>query len=279
MTSLIKTKHLLYLAPVAGAVFLIFLGTWIGGLITDSAEQKARLIQTATQASNDEQLNHLIDTKRGRVLAYATVTEADLVKFPEMNKSFPYVNKTKEKYERKEREECEDTYDSEGNVTGETCRTVVYYEWDYEGSEQVQAKEVTMAGRKYSIETFSLRSKGVDAKDIIDGQDGHYVYERSSGGLFGRSIFSSDSVGDIRYSYSVMELPQSGTVYLNTSNGFSAMYGSKVELHSSSAKDMIKSAQDASNVQTIIFNVFWTILVIAELIGLSVLVYRFNEDL
>lgn len=278
-TFLTSHKNLLYLAVLAGAVFLIFLGSWLGGKITDSAEQKARLYQTATQVSNDDQLNYSIDTKQGRVLAHVSVHSSDLVKFPEMNKSFSYVSKKKEKYVEKQREVCEDTYDSEGNVDGETCRTETYYEWDSKGREDLYAKEIIMAGRKYPTALFSLETERIDAKDIIDGQDGRYVYERAKSGLFGRSWFSGDSEGDIRYSYTVMNLPQSGSIFLNTSEGFSAMFGSKVELHSKSAKELITDAQNASNTQTNIFNVFWTILVLVELIGLGILVYRYNEDL
>ena len=275
-TFLRNKKNLLYLAVLAGAVFLICLGVFICEKITDGAEQKARLYQTAVQVIDDEQLNYSIDTKQGRVLARTTVNPADLVKFPEMNKSYSYVEKTKEEYVEKTRQVCTDTYDAEGNVTGESCHTETYYEWDYVDSEELKATQVTVAGRKYPIDLFSLRTQSIDAKDIINGQEDTYVYERSKGGIFGRAWFSSDTEGDIRYSYDVMQLPQSGTMFLNTSESFRPMFGSKVDLQSKSPQELVKSSRDSVTVYRTVFIILWGILVMIELIALSLVVYQYE---
>lgn len=295
VTFLTNKENLLYLAVLAGAVFLIFVGVWLCEIITDGAEQNARKYQTATRIMNDQQLNHSIDTKHGNILAEVTIKSADLVKFPEMNKSFAKVEKTEERYTEHEREVCETyyrtetrtrtEYDAEGNsyeveytveVPYEECHTETYYEWDYVQEWSETAKEVNMADRKYSIDLFSLSMNSIDAKDIINGQEDKYVYDRTEGGLFGRAWFSEDTVGDKRYSYRVMELPQSGTVFLNVSETLQPVSGGRIDLQSRSPEELVKSAQDAVNTQTTIFTVLWSILVLAELIGLGYVVYQYQ---
>jgi hypothetical protein len=88
-------KLALSLAVVAGAVFLISIGVWIEGKIVDGAERKAQMYQTAIQTKSDNEFNYSIDTKQGRILAEVTVNSVDKVKFPEMNKEFSKVEKTK----------------------------------------------------------------------------------------------------------------------------------------------------------------------------------------
>lgn len=296
-TYLHNTKKLLYLAVVAGAVVLISLGVWIEGKITNNAEQNARMYQTALQVADDKQLNYSIDTKQGNVLAVVTVNSADLVKFPEMNKSFSRVTKTEERYTEKEREVCEThyrtetetrtEYDEEGipyeveytvEVPYEECHDETYYEWDFVQSWEESAKEVDMAGRKYPIDLFALGMDSIEAKDIIDGQTGRYVTVEAQHMLdIDLDFFSDADVGDIRYSYDVLNLPKSGTVFLNLSETLRPVSGNKVNLQPISPAELVKNAQNAAQLQSTIFTIFWSILVLAELIGLSYLVYNLQE--
>ena len=276
-TYLANKKRLLYLAVVAGAVFLIFIGIPIKYAIMDGAEQEARLYQTAIQATDDTQLNYSIDTKQGNVLAEVTVKSVDLVKFPEMNKSFSKVEKREQTYTEHEREVCETTYDSEGNAVGEECHTETYYTWDTTDNWELSGSQVEMADRKYPISLFALSTRGVDASEIIDGQDGHYVYERTKGGIFGRSWLSSDTEGDKRYSYNILELPKSGTVFLNLSESVQPVFGNKVELRTKKPAELVTDAHNSAQTKSTVFTVFWVVLVLAELGGLGYAVFRYED--
>ena len=257
---------LMYIGVAVIAAALIALSFPISNAILDGAEQNARKYQTALQTRNDKEFNYSIDTKQSNVLAPITVHQVDTVKFPEMNKSFPYVEKTTEEYTRHEREVCENTYNSKGDVTGETCHTEVDYSWDYDSSDSLQANEVQVAGRNYPYSMFNVRNpNSVDAKDIIDGQEGHYVYQRVSGGFFGRAWLSSDTEGDKRTSYRVGSLPVSGTIFANMQDGLRPVNGSVFNLESKSPQELVEAAKGAANVAKWAFRVAWWVLVLGVL--------------
>ena len=110
--------------------------------------------------------------------------------------------------------------------------------------------------RKYPISLFALSTRGVDASEIIDGQDGHYVYERTKGGIFGRSWLSSDTEGDKRYSYNILELPKSGTIFLNLSESVQPVFGNKVELRTKKPAKLVTDAQNSVQTKNTVFTVF-----------------------
>lgn len=277
-------KQLLTLAVMAGAALLISVGVWINNSILNGAEQKARNLQTALQTKTDPQFNYAIDTKQGRVLASVTVKAVDLVHFPEMNKSFSRVKKTEEKYTRHTREVCETHYrsetrtrsasDSKGHTRTQTyteqvpyqvCHTEIYYSWDFVDSSTLTAKEVEMAGRKYSIEKFALSDESIDAKHIIEGAKGRYMTKEADHWV-DLSLFGA-SIGDIRYSYSVLQLPKTGTVYLNVSGGVQSASGGKITLSPDSATKLVKDAQNSAHNESLGFTIFWSILVLGEIIA------------
>lgn len=264
-------KLLLSLAITAGAVFLITIGVWIRSALVSGAEDNARMYRTAVQTTSDRELNHSIDTKQRYVLAPVTISAVDLVKFPEMNKEFSAVEKTEETYTRHTRQDC--TTDADGNTS---CTTETYYTWDYTDEWDVKANEVTMAERKYSISLFNLRYRSVKAKDIINGAEGQYTYDRTDGGFWGRDWFSSDTEGDKRYSYDVLELPQSGTAFFNLTDGVNSGNGGPISLDSKSPEDIVKDAQKSASIRSLVFNIFWSILVIGA-VGLGIYAVWFSE--
>jgi hypothetical protein len=283
-------KLLLSLGVVAGAVLLIAGGIGIHNALTNGAEENARLYQTAIQTQNDNEFNYSIDTKQGNVLAEVTVSPVDLVKFDEMNKEFVKVKKIKERYTRHERTVCETKYRSETRTRSvydsatqsystETyteqvpyteCHQETYYSWDQIDKWEKSAKEVDMAGRKYSIGLFSLGTQGIDAKDIIPGETGKYVREDVDSWL---DIGWGDSEGDIRYGYSVLSLPKSGTVFLNVTEGVKPVFGRLIDLQGKKPATLVTEAQKAAETQGTVFTWFWGFLVILWLGGLGFYVW------
>lgn len=294
-TFLTNTKLMLSLGVLGGAVFLIFVGTWIHAAVTNGAEQNARMYTTAIQTQGNDQFNYSIDTQQGKILTTATINAVDTVKFPEMNKEFPRVYKTEERYTQHEREVCETKYrtethteqvsDGEGGYTTETvteevpyeeCHEETYYSWDEINHWEVVATKANMNGREYPMPMFNLRSQSIDAKDIITGETGQYVRKEADVWL-DLNLFDSDDEGDIRYGYEVMQLPQSGTVFLNTVGGLSNVHGGRISLSSESPKQQVENAQKSAHIQSTVFTIFWAILVLAELLGLGYLVW-IHED-
>lgn len=293
-TYLHNKKLLLSLGVVAGAVLLVSIGVWIESMIIDGAEQKARMYQTSIQTKSEKEFNYAIDTKQGRILAEVTVKSVDLVKFDEMNKEFVKVKKTKERYTRHERTVCETkyrtetrartvydsvnkTYDTETyteDVPYEECYQETYYTWDQIDSWEKSAKKVDMMGREYSIDLFSLGMRDIDAKEIIPGETGKYVREEADVWI---DLNFGDDEGDIRYGYEVLELPKSGTVFLDVSEGLLPVFGSKIDLQPSSPEQLVKNAQNDAETQKTIFRIFWGFLVLLELLGLGYFVWFYQD--
>lgn len=278
-------KLALSLAVIAGAVFLISIGIWIENKILDGAERKAQMYQTAIQTQNDKEFNYSIDTQQGKILAQVTVKPVDLVKFDEMDREFVKVNKTKERYTQHERTVCETKYRTESvydstthsytteEVPYEECHQETYYSWDEVDRWEKSAQKVDMAGRQYGIDMFSFGMNEIDAKDIIPGQTGKYVREEAKTWI---DLNFGDDEGDIRYGYEVLELPQSGTVFLNTVGALSPVFGGKIVLSGISPQQQVKDAQNAAQTEMTIFRVFWTILVLGELLGLGYAVWVYE---
>lgn len=264
-TYLTNKKLLLSLGVLVGAVILSFTGVWIHSSIVNSAEQKARMYQTALQVTNDDQLNYSIDTKQGRILAPVTIEAVDLVKFPEMNKEFPAVYKIEETYTEHSRQDC--TTNSDGD---QSCHTEYYYTWDQTDSWSLSGQKVIMADREYSMSIFSLPMSSIDAKDIINNEQGKYVRVEAKSWI---DLNWGDDEGDKRYAYRVLNLPQSGTVFLNVTDSVQAGSGNRITLDSRSAETIVREAQNSSRAQGIVFTVLWVILIIAELIGFGYYVW------
>lgn len=287
-------KIVLTLAALVGAVFLISVGIWIENKILDGAERKAQMYQTAIQTQNDREFNYSIDTQQGKILAHITVKSVDLVKFDEMNKEFVKVKKIKERYTQHERTVCETKYRTETRtrsvydsttesystetyteeVPYEECHQETYYSWDEIDRWEKSAKEVDMAGRNYPIERFAFGMRDIDAKDIINGQTGEYVREEADTWI---DLNWGDDEGDIRYGYEVLELPQSGTVFLNAVGGLSPVFGGKIVLSGVSAKQQVLDAQKAAQTQSTIFKVFWWIIVLGYLGAVGYWIWLYEQ--
>lgn len=121
-----------------------------------------------------------------------------------------------------------------------------------------------MAGRKYPKSMFLLGSHNIDAKDIIDGEKGEYVIKKAEHWL-DIDILEEADEGDIRFGYEVLELPKSGTVFLDTMGGLKPVHGSKIALSGVSPQDQVKGALNAAQTQSTIFKVFWGILMVTYL--------------
>ena len=271
--SLTKKEALLWLLSAAVMVAFISLGIWIHGNIMNGYHDKQRLYQTAIKTENGEEFNYSIDTRQGNIMTSGTFTFVDFVKFPEMKQQFSKVTKTEEEYTRHEEEVCEDTYDSEGNVDGETCHTEVSYSWDFNGSDTLEGQKVKFFEREYPSSMFRFGSeRGIDASEVIDGIEGHYYYPNG----IGSCIFSwgeCDREGNIRYYYSVRDGAVSGSIFVNTSQGHlkPAEGSGAINVGSDTIEEKTKKAATEAAWVRGGFIALWVILTIGATIGVTAL--------
>lgn len=266
-------RRVLLLALFAAVVFLVFIGVAIEQSITNGAEQNARVYQTALQTTSDKQLNYAIDTKQGNVFAEVTIHQTSTVKFPEMNKEFPAVEKTEETYTRHYRTVCTTVSDGNGG-TRQQCHQETYYSWDETDSWDLVSPKVKMADREYPTTLFALRYASVDASEIVPGATGKYVIKEKDQWI----DWWGSSEGDKRYSYRVLNLPQSGTVFLNVSEGVKPVFGNKIDLKTEKPQQLVEQAQNAAQAKSTVFTVFWVILIIM-VIGFGVYgIYQHTLD-
>ena len=256
------------LLVVLAAILLLPVGFTAKAAIDAGGEKNARMYNTAIQATETDRFNYAIDSHQGKLLGSGHFTPTQLVKFPEMNKEYAWVEKTKEEYTRHEREVCTDTYDSEGNVTGESCHTEVYYSWDYAGSDQLQTPAYKLHGREYPE---SLFNDGVFA----GGKNcSEFMPQGSAGGWFSDDkgctggYYYTD--GDTRYDYRVIEPSGFDAAFIaDVSNGkLDPLGGSFISLERKSVEQMVKDANDY-HTPGIVFIVFWWVLILGAMGGIA----------
>lgn len=139
------------LVVVLGLITLIVCAFGIKEHIESAGYKKQVRYTTAIQVDDAEHFNYAVDTQQGNLLAHGTFStkKEDLVKFPEMTKSFTYVERTREHYTRHTREVCS------GSGENESCHTETYYTWDEVETEEQAAKKVSLYGREYDGGKFN----------------------------------------------------------------------------------------------------------------------------
>jgi hypothetical protein len=106
---------------------------------------------------------------------------------------------------------------------------------------------------------FAFGLRDIDAKDIINGETGEYVREEADTWL---SLGWGDDEGDIRYGYSILSLPKSGTVFLNVTESLRPVFGRLIDLQDKKPATLVTDAVNAAESQLTIFTWVWSILVI-----------------
>lgn len=249
------------LLVVLGAILLIPVGFSARAAINSGGEKNARMYNTAIQADEKDHFNYAIDSHQGKLLGSGQFTPTQLVKFPEMTKEYAWVEKTKEEYTRHEREVCTDTYDSEGNVTGESCHTEVYYSWDYAGSDQLQSPAWKLHGREYPESLFNI-SSFASSKDCSE-----FMPAGSGGGWFSSAKGCSGGYyyidGDTRYDYDVIDPNGFTAAFMSdaSTGALKPVQGNRINLERKSIEQMVKDANNYKLPGTL-FLVFWWILVL-----------------
>lgn len=264
------------LLVVLGAILLLPVGFAAKAGIDAGGAKNARMYNTAIQATETDRFNYAIDSHQGKLLGSGEFKPNKLVKFPEMSKQYAAVDKTKEEYTMHTREVCTDTYDAEGNVSGESCHTETYYTWDNAGTDSLETPTYKLHGRDYPASLFNtgVFSHSVDCNEFMkQGDDGGWFGDAK--GCTGGYYYTD---GDTRYEYDVIDTNGFSAAFIaDVSNGTLApLTGSHISLERKSVEQMVK---DANNYHTpgIAFIVFWWILILSAMGGIAY-AWSMNDD-
>ena len=138
----------------------------------EAREERKQIVKTAVKVKDNEMFNYSLESRQGNIVASGKVKAAKPVKFEEMNKSFMYVKKVKEKYVMKTRTV---TYTDKDGKTH--TKTETYWEWDEIDSVSKRSENIVLLGKKYPSKNFELVSaRSIDAKEVLDSGDFEYEY-------------------------------------------------------------------------------------------------------
>ena len=215
------------------------------GAINSHNAKKTEVYRMALKTTDPTRFNYIVDSHQGNVITNTKLKAVKAVKFPEMkaNAGGLAVKRTLEEYTMHETT----TTDSKGHTT-----TTYYWSWDDVKTDWKYADKITMFGRKYKLNQFSVDSffNNIDAKQIVGGDNGlsgHYHYIS----------------GDDRYRYEIVPTTIRGTFIANTSSGtLKPIKGSsKIVISPEKYKDYLKERQ-ASHTGSVAL--IATVLVIVE---------------
>ncbi len=259
------------LLVVLGAILLFPIGFAARGAINAAGEKNARMFNTAIQATETDRFNYTIDSHQGKLLGSGQFTPTQLVKFPEMSKTFAAVSKTKQEYIMHTREVC--TSDSEGN---ESCHTETYYTWDDAGTDELESPSYKLHSREYPASLFNtgVFSFRADACDFTPaGKNMGWLDWGEKTGCNDGYYYTDD---DTRYEYDTIDPAGFSAAFISdvSTGALKPVSGLFISLERKSVEQMVKDANDYKTPGTV-FLVFWWILVLG---GMGALAYAWSMN-
>lgn len=246
------------IASVFIVSLLLTLGMFISGKIQNSVDTKNEALTLAVQISTPGEFSRAMRTNLGRTLSYGTLEGVDLVSVPELNGSYLYIKKVREKYTM--HTETYTVTDSNGNTQ---VRTRTYWSWDHAGFEDAASSRLTFLGQTFATDKFELNNThtlSLDDELLADEcpyrRRGNYLYRGS----------------DIRYYYQVVPTAFAGTVDAVLQDG--AISGHASVSPNMTPEEVVERAMKWANVPIIIF---WTVWLGATIGAVVLFVYFDNR--
>lgn len=198
---------------------------------------KNEIYNKAVKIESQEMFQYGMDTNVGNAFVYGDLKAVDTVTYPEIGGEYMYVEKVKERYTRHTRK----VRHSNGKTTWYTTET--YWTWDRVGSEDIKSKEISFCDIVFSSSKIEL--PGTNYIDTIK-ESSH-----------------------IRYKYYGVGTKYTGTIFtdlrdktISDNNNF---------YNNSTIDETIEYLE--SSVGTVIFWIFWVIL-----IGLAVFGFYYLDN-
>lgn len=262
----IKRKEIL--VSIAISLFFVTIGFPVSNKILESKLDRAEIYQKALKVKEESTFQYALETRQGNLISEATFIAVDPVKFPEMTKTFIYVEKVKQEYVMKIRYIAEVT-DSKGNVVS-PARTETYWEWDNVGRLELMSNELSFFGTKYKTNLFSLISDHrVDASEVVKATNGGWLDN-------GKYYYETKS---IRYYYNVIPKEfQASFIAVASDKGLVPANSEKsIRLQNYRMTELIE--KQIRNVESgnIFFWIIWVLLIAAVIYGYLSLENRYLD--
>lgn len=132
-------------------LIMLAAGFFISEKISSSADEQNQEYYQAIQIEDDTELfEYGMRTNTGNAFVAGTLEAVDPVSYVELDGSYAYIEKVKERYTEHERTVYE--YDDDGNVIGEHKET--YWTWDRIGSEEKHCTKINFCGVEFDYGTI-----------------------------------------------------------------------------------------------------------------------------
>lgn len=214
------------LASISIIAIMLLIGVLIAGKISEYELDQNEKYNKAIKIDTQELFEYGMRTNVGNAFVYGDLKAVDTVTYPELDDSYMYVEKVKERYTKHTRTVSD--YDDDGHKIGE--HEEEYWTWDRVDSEHLKCGEISFLGHTFSSD-----------KIIIPGE--HYI----------ATIKESSK---IRYKYYGVDTSFVGTIFTTlkdrTISNSTQFYENK------SIEETVKHLESGSSVT--IFWIFWIVL-------------------
>lgn len=225
------------LASISIIAVMILIGILISSKISEYQMDKNEKYNKAVKIESQEMFQYGMDTNVGNAFIYGDLKAVDTVTYPEIGGEYMYVEKVKERYTRHTRQ----VRHSNGKTTWYTTET--YWTWDRVGSEDIKCKQISFCDIVFPSNKIEM--PGTDYIDTIK-ESSH-----------------------VRYKYYGVRTKYTGTIFTDlrdkTISDNSNFY------NNSTIDETIEYLE--SSVGTVIFWIFWVIL-----IGLAVFGFYYLDN-
>ena len=225
------------LASISIIAVMILIGILISSKISEYQMDKNEKYNKAVKIESQEMFQYGMDTNVGNAFVYGDLKAVDTVTYPEISGEYMYVEKVKERYTRHTRQ----VRHSNGKTTWYTTET--YWTWDRVGSEDIKCKQISFCDIVFPSNKIEM--PGTDYIDTIK-ESSH-----------------------VRYKYYGVRTKYTGTIFTDlrdkTISDNSNFY------NNSTIDETIEYLE--SSVGTVIFWIFWVIL-----IGLAVFGFYYLDN-
>lgn len=214
------------LASVSIIAIMLLIGVLISGKISEAQLDANEKYNKAIKIDTLDLFEYGMRTNIGNAFVYGDLEAVDTVSYPDIDGSYMYIEKIKEKYTKHTRTVSD--YDDDGNRIGE--HTEVYWTWDIVNRESLKCEEVSFLGHVFT-------------SDKIDIPGGHYI----------NTIKESSK---IRYKYYGVDTSFVGTIF--TDLRFDTITDNTPFYVNMTIEQAVKHLETGSYV--IFFWIFWIIL-------------------
>lgn len=225
------------LASISIIAVMILIGILISSKISEYQMDKNEKYNKAVKIESQEMFQYGMDTNVGNAFIYGDLKAVDTVTYPAIGGEYMYVEKVKERYTRHTRQ----VRHSNGKTTWYTTET--YWTWDRVGSEDIKCKQISFCDIVFPSNKIEM--PGTDYIDTIK-ESSH-----------------------VRYKYYGVRTKYTGTIFTDlrdkTISDNSNFY------NNSTIDETIEYLE--SSVGTVIFWIFWVIL-----IGLAVFGFYYLDN-